>query len=142
MHIKLRKLHPDAVVPTYGSRGAAAFDLYSIEPLALFPGERAAIDTGVAFEIPDGHVLLIYARSGLAQKHGVHLANSVGVIDSDYRGPVIVTLANSSPYVVDLPPHSRIAQGMIVPVDRVTFDLADQLSATERGTGGHGSTGV
>lgn len=142
--VKYRLLDPRAKVPAYATPGAAAADLCAVldAPLTLAPLERAMIPTGLAIELPGPDcVALLYARSGLAIKHGLTLPNCVGVIDSDYRGEIKVGLINqsSTPYTVQ--PGERIAQLCIAPVYQADFTPASELSGTERGAGGFGSTG-
>lgn len=142
--VKYKLLDPRAKAPAYATAGAAAADLCALldEPLTLAPGQRAMIPTGLAIELPDAQcVALLYARSGLAIKHGLTLPNCVGVIDSDYRGEVRVGLINlgSEPYTVQ--PGERIAQLCIAPVWQAAFAQANDLSDTDRGAGGFGSTG-
>lgn len=144
--LKFNKMHSDAQVPTYGSEHAACFDLYSIHSDYLHSNYSSAIfNTGLAFEIPIGWVMLIFSRSGHGFKSDVRLANCVGVIDADYRGEVMVKLTLD---VIDelsgmrVNRGDRIAQAMLVPVETVEFIEADQLSDTERGAGGFGSTGA
>ena len=143
MNVKIKKLHMLAMRPTYGSPGAACFDLYAVldNAVALYPASSAVFSTGLAFEIPEGWCMKVYSRSGHGFKFDVSLANSVGVIDSDYRGEVKVKLRNnsSSPFVVY--PHERIAQAEIVPAWQHDFAVVGDLSETERGEGGFGSTG-
>lgn len=141
--IHVKKLSPNAVLPTYGSAEAAGADLYACldEPVTIEPGGTAWIPTGIALEIPKGCAGLVYARSGLACKRGLAPANKVGVIDSDYRGPVIVVLHNHG-FVAQTVNHGeRIAQLIITPVLTPTYEEAETLSDTMRGTGGFGSTG-
>ncbi len=141
--IKVKKLRPGAVLPTYGSAGAAGADLYACldAPLTLAPGEAAWVPTGLAMEIPEGYVGLVCARSGLACRRGVAPANKVGVIDSDYRGECTVVLRNESGEPQTLAPGERIAQMLLVPVVTPGFQEAESLSDTGRGSGGFGSTG-
>lgn len=142
MQVKIQKIHPDAKVPTYGTDGAAAFDLYSIQGGSVFMNNGAkTFDTGLQFEIPEGHVMLVFSRSGHGFKNGIRLANCVGVIDSDYRGEVRVKLTNDGPVTYHVSEGDRIAQGMVLPVEQVEFVVVDELSSTERGVGGYGSTG-
>lgn len=147
MKVKIKKLHPDAVMPQYASSGAACFDLHALledgEVNGVFPGMPLVISTGLAFEIPEGHVMLVFSRSGHGFKNDVRLSNCVGVIDHDYRGEVKVKLANDQDEFGGLfvSPGDRIAQALIVPFPKVEFDWADELSDTERGEGGFGSTG-
>ena len=142
--VKYKVLDPRAKAPAYATPGAAAADLCAVldAPLTLEPGQRAMIPTGLAIELPDaGCVALLYARSGLAIKHGLTLPNCVGVIDSDYRGEVRVGLINLSSEPYTIAPGERIAQLCIAPVWQAGFVQADALGDTARGAGGFGSTG-
>lgn len=141
--IRVKKLHANAVIPTYGSVGAAGADLYACvgENVCIAPGETAFITTGIAMEIPDGYAGLIYARSGLACKKGLAPANKVGVIDSDYRGEVIVALHNHSNDLQTVCHGDRIAQIVISRVFTPYFEVCETLSDTSRSNGGFGSTG-
>lgn len=130
-----------ATVPTYGTDGAACFDLYAAEPVKVYAKQSAVVPTGLAVEVPWGHAMLIHSRSGHGLKHGIRLANSTGVIDSDYRGEVMVCLHNDSSADYVVAPGDRVAQAMIVQAPHVQFDVAEQLSLTERSAGGFGSTG-
>ena len=144
MQVKIKKLTTTAKTPTYGSDGAAAFDIYADLPdtwLSIPAGEMRAISTGIAVEVPTGHVLRIYSRSGHGYNHSVSLANCVGVIDSDYRGEVMAGLRNDGHLSFPVHHGDRIAQGIIEPIERVEFVDAEELSLTERGTKGFGSTG-
>lgn len=142
--IRFQKLHPNAVIPQRATPGSAGMDLVACmeEPVLLPPGGRAMIPTGLAMAIPTAEwVGLVYARSGLAVRHGITLSNSVGVIDSDYRGEIRVGLCNlgQEPYTIQ--PGERIAQLVISPVLLPPVEEANELDSTERGTGGFGSTG-
>jgi dUTP pyrophosphatase len=143
MKVRFRKVHPDAKVPTYATEGAAGADLYAAPawPITVNPGRRAKVQTGIAVEIPDGYEAQVRPRSGLADKHGVTVLNAPGTLDSDFRGEVCVLLVNlgSMPFVVNN--GDRIAQLVIAPVTRATFEEAEDLSDSERGEGGWGSTG-
>ena len=142
--VKYKKLDARAVVPQYATPGAAAADLCAVldAPLTLEPGQRAMVPTGLAIELPGPDcVALVYARSGLAIKQGVTLSNCVGVIDSDYRGEIKVGLVNLGAAPVTLAPGERVAQLCIAPVWQATFSPAQELSDTDRGAGGFGSTG-
>ena len=143
MNIKVKKLKPDAIVPTMGSKFAAGADLYSAEDadVVIEPGETKFIGTGLAMEIPEGYVGLVYARSGLACKRGLAPANKVGVVDSDYRGEIKVALHNHGKEAQTVEKGERIAQMVIAPYLSVNYEEADELSETERGEGGFGSTG-
>lgn len=141
--VKVKKLSENAVIPTRGSAAAAGADLYALpgEDITLEPGQTVLVHTGIAMEIPDGWVGLIYARSGLATKSGLAPANKVGVIDSDYRGEVMVALHNHSGQTRIVAGGERIAQLVIAPYLPAVFEPADELSDTVRGEGGFGSTG-
>ena len=141
--IRVKKLNDNAVLPTYGSLEAAGADLYACleEPVTVAPGETVWIPTGLAMEIPRGCAGLVYARSGLACKKGLAPANKVGVIDSDYRGPVTVVLHNHGAFPQTIAHGERIAQMVITPVLTPAYELAEDLSDTGRGQGGFGSTG-
>lgn len=142
LNLKVKRLHKDAVLPRYATEGAACFDLHALEDgEAGACGGTVQCRTGLAFEVPPGHVMLIYSRSGHGFKNGVRLVNSVGVIDSDYRGEVSVKLKNDSPLRFNIEPGDRIAQAMIVPIPVVKIVEADTLTDTARGSGGFGSTG-
>ena len=144
MQVKYKLLDPRAKAPAYATPGAAAADLCAVldAPLTLEPGQRAMVPTGLAIELPGPDcVALVYARSGLAIKQGVTLSNCVGVIDSDYRGEIKVGLVNLGAAPVTLAPGERVAQLCIAPVWQAVFTPAEELSATDRGTGGFGSTG-
>ena len=142
LDLKIKKLNDNATIPTYGSACAAGADLYSCEgELNFLPGETKLVHTGIAMEIPDGYVGLIYARSGIATKRGLAPANKVGVIDSDYRGEIMVSLHNHSTEVVSVEAKERIAQIVIAPYLTVNFTEVEELDDTARGTGGFGSTG-
>ena len=144
MQVKVKRLSDKAQLPVYATPGAAAADLHALleEPLTLEPGDRALVPTGLAIQLPGAdYVALIFARSGLAIKHGIALSNSVGVVDSDYRGEVKVGLVNLGKEAYTVQPGERIAQMMIAPVALAAFVPAEQLDDTDRGEGGFGSTG-
>ena len=141
--IKVKKLRPNAVLPTYESEFAAGADLHACldEAMVVEPGQTQFIPTGLSMEIPVGCVGLIYARSGLACKKGLAPANKVGVIDSDYRGEFIVALHNQGSVAQTVSPGDRIAQLVIAPVFTPGFYEVSELSDTQRSSGGFGSTG-
>ena len=141
--IRVKKLSPQAILPTYGSAGAAAADLYACleTPVTIQPGQTVFIPTGISVEIPAGCAGLIYARSSMGAKRGLAPANKVGVIDSDYRGQIQVVLLNHSQTVQTVSPGERIAQMIITPVLTPAYEEAEELSDTDRGAGGFGSTG-
>lgn len=152
MKIRIKKLHPNAREPVYGSAGAAAFDLHaatvdSFSTIGKHVVDPVVCGTGLAFEIPPGHGMLILSRSGHGFSSDVRLANCVGLIDSDYRGEVMVKLTSDrggddggvDPLLVK--PGDRIAQAFIIPIPVIEFDAVDDLTTTARGAGGLGSTG-
>jgi dUTP pyrophosphatase len=140
MQVKIKKTHPLAKTPTYGTTGAACFDLYACEDALCPAGGSVVVEIGVAFEVPAGHVLLIHSRSGHGFKSGVRLVNACGVIDSDYRDAVKVGL-HSDRAAFEVKAGDRVAQAMVIPYPRVEFIDAEDLSETARGLGGFGSTG-
>lgn len=139
MKVKIKRLHPDAIKPQYSSEGAACFDLHCVEQGQVSHPE--VFGTGLAFEIPEGHAMLVFSRSGHGFKNNVRLSNCVGVIDHDYRGEVKVKLAKDSGGVTHIAKGDRIAQAMIIPCQKVKLEWANDLSDTERGEAGFGSTG-
>ena len=141
--IRVKKLNPTAKLPTYGSVEAACADLYACLEAAvtISPGESAFIPTGIAMEVPVGCAGLIYARSGLACKRGLAPANKVGVIDSDYRGQIVVVLHNHGKEPQTVENGERIAQMVITPVLTPPYVETEELSDSDRGAGGFGSTG-
>lgn len=142
--VNVKKLDDRAVLPTYGSEYAAGADLYAVldEEVYILPGETKLIKTGLAMEIPEGYAGLIYARSGLASKRGLAPANKVGVVDSDYRGEVMVALHNHSNTAQTVAAGERIAQLVVTPFLKVDFAQTEELNETVRGAGGFGSTGT
>ena len=152
MKLKFKKLHPAAITPLYATPGAACFDLHAIidgrfpsDPaIVIVSGQPAALNTGLSFEIPAGFVMLIFSRSGHGFNFDTRLANCVGVIDSDYRGEVKVRLSRdqASGPPLRIMNGDRIAQAMIVPIPTVDLEETDELSTTERGSRGFGSTGA
>lgn len=142
--VRFKKLSENAVVPSYGTDYSAGADLYSAmqEDVIIAPETTKFIKTGIAIEIPEGLVGLIYARSGMACKKGLAPANKVGVIDSDYRGEIMVALYNHSDSAVTVAKGDRIAQLVLTPYIKADFEEADELDDTVRGDGGFGSTGT
>ena len=142
--VRVKLLDPRAKLPAYGTPDAAGADLYALTdgPVAIAPGETVMLHTGLAFAIPEGYVGLVCARSSMGVKRGLAPANKVGVIDADYRGEVRVALHNhgSVPQVVE--DGDRVAQLVIVPYLTAQFTQAEELEATQRGSGGFGSTGT
>jgi dUTP pyrophosphatase len=143
MEVRIKRLNDNAKLPVYQTAGAAAADLHACldEPVRLNPGERRVIPTGFAMQLPEGYEAQIRARSGLAAKHGLTMANGIGTIDADYRGEVGVILLNlgEEPFVVE--PDMRIAQMAVVEARQAAWLEVDELSNTDRGAGGYGSTG-
>ena len=142
--IKIKKLNENAKIPTYGSDFSAGADLYALadSPIVIKPGETYLVHTGLSFEIPEGLGGFIFARSGLATKKGLAPANKVGVVDSDYRGEVMVALHNHSSVDVTIEPFERIAQIVFLPYVPANFIISETLDDTVRGAGGFGSTGT
>ena len=142
--IKLTRLpHGEGLpAPAYATDGAAGLDVVAAQDLSLQPGERMAVPTGFAIEIPPGYEVQVRPRSGLALKHGITCLNTPGTIDSDYRGEVKVILANLGQDTFAVRRGERIAQLVPAPVLRATFEEVSQLSDSERGSGGFGSTGT
>ena len=142
--IKVKKLNEFAKLPTRGSEYAAGYDLYAAtnQILDIAPHSTIKVGTGLSFELPEGTFAAIYARSGIATKRGLRPANCTGVIDSDYRGPIIVALHNDTDEMQSIEPGERIAQMILLPYIEMKFNEVDELSDTERGEGGFGSSGT
>ncbi len=148
MNIKVKKINEKAKLPTRGSEQAAGYDLYACfsdefgsERLVIQPNETVKIDTGLQMELPDGYFGGIFARSGLAIKQGLRPSNCCGVIDSDFRGNIIVAIHNDSDYEQRIYDGDRIAQLILLPYQTMEFEEVNELSDTDRGSGGFGSTG-
>lgn len=142
MNIKIKKLVEDAIIPKYQTVGSAGFDFHTVEDVTVFPKETKLVSTGLAFEIPEGYELQVRPRSGMSLKTKIRISNSPATIDSDYRGVVSIIVDNISshgslPY--EIKKGDRIAQGVICKVNQAVF-VEDELSETERGEGGFGST--
>lgn len=170
LNVKVKRLHPDAVIPQYATSGAAGFDLVAVEDVIIEPGQTKLIPTGLAFEIPQGFEMQIRMRSGIAKRTPLRLPNAVGTIDADYRGEVFMMFENTSNIplklndattnsvntisgfdVIDVEvpmctcfirKGDRVAQAVIAPVLRANFEEVDELSETKRGGGAFGSTGI
>lgn len=170
LNVKVKRLHPDAVIPQYATSGAAGFDLVAVEDVIIEPGQTKLIPTGLAFEIPRGFEMQIRMRSGIAKRTPLRLPNAVGTIDADYRGEVFMMFENTSNIplklndvttnsvntisgfdVIDVEvpmctcfirKGDRVAQAVIAPVLRANFEEVDELSETKRGGGAFGSTGI
>ena len=148
MELKIKALSPklgkEIPLPSYATAGSAGMDLRACvdEPVTVAPGQRVAVPTGFAIALPDpGWVALMYARSGLAIKHGLAPANCVGVVDSDYRGEIVVALQNYAGEAYTIQPGERVAQMVIAPVTQARINVVEELDETARGAGGFGSTG-
>ena len=141
--IRVKKLSPKAILPTYGSVEAAGADLYACleEGVTIQPGETVFIPTGIALEVPKGCAGLVYARSSMGVKRGLAPANKVGVIDSDYRGEIKVVLLNHGKVPQTVEHGERVAQFLITPVLTPQYEEVAELTDTDRGAGGFGSTG-
>lgn len=144
MKINIKKLNDNAKIPTYGTDYSAGCDLYACtnESIVIKPNETVLVHTGISMEIPVNYGGFIYARSSLATKRGLAPANKVGVVDSDYRGEIMVSLYNQSSVEQVIEPDERIAQLVIAPFLKVDFNEVSDLNDTKRGTGGFGSTGT
>ena len=144
MTVKFVKLKDNAIVPTYGTEFSAGADLYALPDSAIKidAGETVLIHTGIAMQIPDGYAGMIFARSGIATKRGLAPANKVGVIDSDYRGEIMVALHNHSDKTQEIASGERVAQLVIMPYITAEFVESETLQETERASGGFGSTGT
>jgi len=139
MILKIKKLHPDAKIPHYAHHDDAGFDLFSLETFKVKVGERVMVPTGIAMEIPEGFVGLVWDKSGLAVKHGINTI--AGVVDSSYRGEVVVALVNNGESDYTFEKGHKVAQMIIQKKETVEFEEVKELSNTKRGDGGFGSTG-
>lgn len=145
VEVKVQRVREGAVLPAYTTEGAAGVDLVACieKPVTLAPGEGSVVPTGIAIALPDRHwVALVFPRSGLATRKGLVLANSVGVIDADYRGEVLCPMVNRGREPVTIEPGDRIAQMLFLPIGTAKWIEVEELPSTERGSGGFGSTGV
>ena len=144
IQVKVKKLHPQAVIPGYMTEHAAGMDLCTVidAPVILAPGERALLPTGLAMEIPPGYEGQVRPRSGLALKKGIALVNSPGTIDADYRGEIGIIIINHGSEDVEFLPGDRIAQLIIAPVTQATLVEANDLDDSVRSSGGFGHTGI
>lgn len=144
MKVKFIKLKENAIVPAYGTEYSAGADLYALPDgdITVGPGQTVLIHTGIAMQIPEGYGGFIFARSGIATKRGLAPANKVGVVDSDYRGEIMVSLYNHSPQTQTIASGERVAQMVIMPYLKAEFTESEALDDTLRATGGFGSTGT
>lgn len=144
MYVKIKRLTATAIIPTKGTQRSGGYDLYADTNIDVVipPGQTVSLFTGIALEIPSGYAGFVYSRSGAAVKRGLCIATGVSVIDADYRGNIGIPIRNESNETQVISPHERIAQIVFHPVADVKFNEVDgDLSQTERGTGGFGSTG-
>ena len=142
MNVKIQKTHHDGRIPTYATDGSGAVDFYSAEEVAVEGLQVRAIDLGVAMDVPEGHVMLLFPRSSIGKNTNLRMANSVGIIDSDYRGTIHALYENNSACWELIKKGDRIAQGIILPIPKIEFEEVTLLSGTKRGHGRFGSTGV
>jgi dUTP pyrophosphatase len=141
--LPIQRLRPEAVIPARAYEGDAGLDLAACERIELAPGERAVVGTGLAVAIPEGHAGFVQPRSGLADRHGITIVNSPGLIDSGYRGELKVILLNTdSAHAFVVEPGMRVAQLVVLALPAVELTEVDELPATERGARGHGSSGT
>ena len=142
MKVNVKRLYDSAILPTYATDGSGCFDIYTMLNGDTDYNEPHTYSTGLAFEIPEDHVMLVFSRSGHGFKNDVRLSNCVGVIDSDYRGELKVKLTcDKIGWGLEVNAGERIAQGMIIPIQKVRFEEVSELPETERGEGGFGSSG-
>jgi dUTP pyrophosphatase len=139
--LPVRRLRPEAVLPSRAYAGDAGLDLAAAEGAVLEPGERAVVGTGLAVAVPEGHAAFVQPRSGLAARHGITIVNAPGLVDSGYRGEVMVVLLNTGDEPFAVEPGMRIAQLVVLPVAPAEPVEVDELPGTERGERGHGSSG-
>ena len=152
MKIKIKKLHPDAVIPQYATAGSSGFDLVALEDVSFKPGETKLVKTGLSVDVGPGYELQIRPRSGLSLKTALRVANAPGTVDSDYRGEVCVIMTHSGSYIPtahgkeytieSIVKGGRIAQGVVCAVEQAEIEVVESLDETDRGAGGFGSTGA
>ena len=140
MNLQIQPLHDNFIPPRFATAGAAGFDLHAVQAGQALPGRVTKVPLGFAVAVPEGYAMLISARSGHGAKHGAGVPHGYGLIDSDYRGELFMLFTTNEPFTWAA--GDRIAQAIIVQVPRVGFEIVSELPATERGTGGFGSTGV
>jgi len=140
MKLKIKKLHPDAKIPSYAHPGDAGMDVFALESLTLAPGERGLVRTGIALEFPEGYVLLMWDKSGISTKHGI--TTLAGVIDAGYRGEIQIGVVNLGQDSHTFEKGSKVAQILVQPIVRAEIQEVEKLSESIRGEGGFGSTGI
>lgn len=139
--LKVKRLNDSVMLPTYGSKGAGAIDFYAHKNQIIKPKTTELIKLGLAVEVPDGHALVLMPRSSIGLKTPLRMSNSVGLIDSDYRGEIGAIYDNICDSPIAIYKGDRVVQGLIIPIPKIELIEVDELSETERGTGGYGSTG-
>ncbi len=139
--IRIKKIRDNAVTPRYEHDGDAGMDLYAVEDSSLHPGERKLIPTGLQVEVPRGYEMQIRPKSGLALKHGITVLNTPGTVDSCYRGEVGVIMHNASDRDYEIKAGEKVAQAVIAKVEKAVIEEVEDLTQTQRGSGGFGSTG-
>lgn len=142
MKIKIKKLNSDAILPSYAHKGDAGMDVYSCEDCMIYPRDRKAVSTGLSFEIPQGSEIQVRPKSGLVLNHGLTLLNAPGTLDSGYRGELKIILFNTSKEVYEVKKGQKIAQIILARYEEAEIEETEELSVTERGEGGFGSTGL
>jgi len=142
MKIKIKKVHEKAIVPKYARKGDAGMDVYSVEGLIVKSKERKLISTGLSFEIPEGFEIQVRPKSGLALNHGLTIVNTPGTLDSGYRGELKVILLNTGENDYEIKPGEKIAQIVLARYEQAEIEEVSELSDSERGAGGFGSTGL
>lgn len=140
MKLRIKKLHPDAKVPSYAHPGDAGMDVFALESLTLAPGERGLVRTGISLEFPEGYVLLVWDKSGISIKHGI--TTLAGVIDSGFRGEIQIGVVNLGQEVYAFEKGAKVAQILVQPIVTAEIQEVEDLSETSRGEGGFGSTGI
>jgi len=141
--LRVKKLHPDAVLPKYQSKGASGFDFVTVEEVELAPGETKLVKTGLSVAVQEGFELQVRPRSGVSLKTPLRVANAPGTVDADYRGEVCIIMTNTAESIrMVIKKGERIAQGVIAPVVQAEIVEVESLDETERGAGGFGSTGT
>jgi dUTP pyrophosphatase len=142
LHIRIAKIHPDAIIPHYAHPGDSGMDLYSIEDVTIKPGATAFVHTGIKIAVPEHYEAQVRPKSGLALKHAISIVNTPGTVDSGYRGEICVILINHGREPFRVNKHTKIAQMVICPVVRAEIIEVAELDETTRGKGGFGSTGI
>lgn len=140
MKLKIKKLHPDAKIPTYAHPGDAGMDVFALKDLTLLPGERGLVKTGISFECEEGYVLLVWDKSGISTKHGI--TTLAGVIDAGYRGEIQIGVINLGQETYTFEKGNKVAQILVQSIVNPEIEEVEDISDSPRGTGGFGSTGI